>query len=115
MFEDVYKRQAQDALTDWLAQDLELFHEQDQDRQRGDRAGHADAKHELPGPRSRAVPALLEQQNGGGDATKKQRGRERQTGGNLALATVVPGLLEVDLDAGDHDEEHDRPPRDPVQ
>ncbi len=106
---------AQDALTDWLAQDLELFHEQDQDRQRGDRAGHADAKHELPGQRSWADPALLEQQNGGGDTTKKQRGRERETGGNRALATVVPGLLEVDLDAGDHDEEHDCPPRDPVQ
>ena len=40
---------AQDALADRLAQDLQLLHEQDQDGQRGDRAGHADAEHELPG------------------------------------------------------------------
>src|SRR6266567_1264863 len=39
----------QNALADRLAQDAELFHEEHQDRESGDRAGHADADDKLPG------------------------------------------------------------------
>ena len=50
---------AQDALADRLAQDVQFFHQQDQDRQRGHRAGHADAEHELPGVPFGADPAAV--------------------------------------------------------
>ena len=54
----VEARVAQDALAERLAKDLQLFHQQHEDRQRGHGAGHADAENELPGPVVRADPAL---------------------------------------------------------
>ena len=38
----------QDTLADLLAQDVKFLHEQDEDRQSGDGAGHPDAEDELP-------------------------------------------------------------------
>ena len=57
---------AQHALAKVVAQDLELLHEQDQGRQRGDRARHAHARHELPvgTPLSHPATAPCQQHQG---------------------------------------------------
>jgi hypothetical protein len=106
---------AQDALADGLAQDVELLHEQDQDGQRGHRTGHADADDELPGLRLLPHPAIETEHQGRRPAAEKQRRTERQAGGDAALAAMRPGFPEVEFDAGDHHEQHHRPPGDAVQ
>src|SRR5690349_19291654 len=44
----IQARVAQDTLPEWLPQDLEFFHEKDEDRQSGHGASHANAENELP-------------------------------------------------------------------
>ncbi|TMQ77448.1 hypothetical protein ACCUM_3168 [Candidatus Accumulibacter phosphatis] len=51
---------------------------------------------------SRAVKASLHQT--GGQAAEGERRAERQFGGEAALATMRPGLSEVEFDTGDHHE-----------
>jgi len=106
---------AQDALAQRRAQDLEFLHQQDQDRQRGDRAGHADPDHELPGPPVQAQPAVELQHAQPHPGTQQQRHAQRQCGRGTGIATVRPRGPDVQLDPGDHHEQHHRPPRNAVQ
>ncbi|TCM17029.1 hypothetical protein EDF56_106141 [Novosphingobium sp. PhB165] len=64
---------AQQALAERLAEDAQLFHQQYQDRQRGNRAGHADAEYGLRISALGPDPAGGLEQQGGGDRAKQQR------------------------------------------
>ena len=103
---------AQDALADGLAQDLQLFHEQDQDGQRGDRAGHADAEHELPG---HAPSGRSSRRRPAGPRPRRSRRAAATPSARpaviAALAAVLPGLPQVEFDAGDHHEAASPPTR----
>ena len=106
---------AQDALAERPPQDVELFHEQHQDRQGRDRAGHADAEDHLPFPGSCSGPAGKAQQTHGHNGPQCQGRCQGQSGGNPGLDPMRPGLAEVQFQTGDEDEDHHRPPGHAVQ
>ncbi|PAV66823.1 hypothetical protein WR25_02219 [Diploscapter pachys] len=61
---------AQHALAQRRAQDGELFHQQHEDGERGDGAGHADAEHHLPVRTARPAPAGIAQDDERGEAAR---------------------------------------------
>jgi hypothetical protein len=101
---------AQDPLTDGQAQNLEFLHQQDQDRQRGHRAGHADADHELPRHAFRPDPAIETEHAQRHRATEQQRHSQREPGGDRAFPLVHPCLAQIQLDPGDAHKQHHGPP-----
>jgi len=50
-----------------------------------------------------------------GEAAEEHRRAQREPGRDGAFGAVLPRQLQVELDAGDPDEEHHRPPGDAVQ
>ena len=105
----------QDALTDRLAQNVELLHEQHEYRQRGNGARHADAQHELPRRGIRSDPSGRVQHDDCGSATENERHAERKPGRDSAFAAILPDFLYVEFDAGDPHEHHHCPPCDAVE
>jgi hypothetical protein len=76
---------AQDALAHRLAQDAELFHQQDQDRQRRHRARHADTEHELP-----AASRLRPSSPRASQHAERRRTAEQISGTPSARPAVMP-------------------------
>ncbi len=106
---------AQDALSDGLAQNCQLFHEQHEDRQRGDGAGHAHPQQHLPIVPVWPAPAGKLQDDGSGDGARDQRHPQRQPGGQPGFAPMFPRLRQIEFDPRDPHEQHHRPPRDAIQ
>ena len=112
----VETRVAQDALPDRLAQHRHLVQQQDQDGQRRDGAGHADADDELPRLRERPRPvAGRRAHRRRRQAAEEQRRAERKRRGQRGFAPMRPGVAQVELDAGDPHEHHHAPGREAAQ
>ena len=65
---------SQDALADGLAENVEFFHEQNQDGQRSNRTSHSYPHDKLPGHRPGANPALVHQHARGGNTAEYEWG-----------------------------------------
>ena len=63
----------------------------------------------------RTDPARLGQDERGGQGAEGQRRRQRQTCRRPCLAPRDPGLMQVQFDPGQPDEDHHRPPGDAVE
>ena len=112
----VKTRIAQHALAQRRAHDLQLLHQQQQDRQRRDRAGHADTEQKLPRRGGLADPSLAPgQQPRRRQAAENQRNAQRQARRDAALAPLHPDLPQIKLDTGNPHKHHHRPPGDAVE
>ncbi len=98
---DIVKaRIAQQPLAERFAQDLEFTHDEQQHRQCGHGAGHADAQYGLPWSAFSARPAGKAQQDERRPAAEDHGYDEREGSGRAGLTTIEPGRAQVELDPG---------------
>ena len=106
---------AQQALTQFLAEDLQLFHQQHQNGQGRYRTGHADAEHALIIEPFRPQPSRPGQDQHRRRCPCQERHSQRKTSGDRGFAPSPPRSGKVQLHPGDKDEHHHRPPGNTVQ
>ena len=106
---------AQQPVTQRLAKDAELFHQQHQNRQRRHRAGHADAQHRLAEAALQTDPARRLQQQCRSRSAEQQRHQQCSGGRGQGFAPIGPGIMQIQFQPGGKHEQHHRPPGNAVQ